>query len=115
MGIILAIAASLAGVVYGALLFAGNEWCYRLLAGGDSFLALNPSDVALKRSARQSAVATWMIVVALWCTLARAYMPLGEAFDIAILVAAIAAGIVIVVVVILQVRQYVHLLKERRG
>ena len=56
-----------------------------------------------------------MIVVALWCTLARAYMPLGEAFDIAILVAAIAAGIVIVVVVILQVRQYVHLLKERRG
>lgn len=115
MGLVLAIAASIAGVVYGAFLFAGNEACYRVLAGGDSFLALNPTDVELRKSARQSAVAVWAVVAAIWCTLAHAYIPMSEMFDEVILAVGISAGIVVFVIVILQIKQHADLLKEHRG
>ncbi|MDB1768922.1 translation initiation factor IF-2 [Eggerthella lenta] len=115
MGLVLAIIVSVACIVYGAFLFAGNEFCYRLLAGGDSFLALNPSDAALRKSARQSAVAVWMVVVVLWCTLAHAYAQAGEPFDTAFLVIGAAAGVVVAVIVVSQIKQYADVLKEHHG
>lgn len=115
MEIVLVLIVTVAAVVYGVFLFAGNEFCYRLLAGGDSFLALDPSEEELKRSARQSAVAVWLIVLALWCVVARACAPLGEALDAAVFIVEIVAGIAIVVIVVLQMKQYADLQKKRYG
>lgn len=106
---------SLVCIAYGAYLFSGNERCYRFLCGGDSFLALDPSEVELRKSARWSAMAVWLIVVVIWCTLARSYVSLSQAFADACLVVSILAGVGLAVIVILQIRQYVKLLKKSHG
>lgn len=113
VGFVVTAIASLAFIVYGAFLFAGNELCYRLLAGGDSFLSLNPSDAELRTSARQSAAAVWLVVLALWCAVARSYFPLDEGLDAAVLIVGIAAGVVTAIIIVLQIVQYARVLRRR--
>ena len=54
------LAFGLATFVYGAFVFAGNRRCFSVLAGGGAFLALHPSEVQYRTSARQSGVAVWL-------------------------------------------------------
>lgn len=115
VGFAAALVVSLACIVYGACLFACNKRCYRFLCGSGSFLALDPSEAEMRKSARQSAVAVWLIVVTIWCVLAHSYAPLGQAFADACLVAGVLAGIGVVVIVVLQVRQYAKLLRRGGG
>ena len=115
IGFIVAGAASVAGIIYGAFLFAGNKACYSVLCGADSFLSLDPSDAELRTSARQSAVAVWLVVLALWCAVVRSYVSLSEGVDAAVLVVGIAAGVAVAIIIVLQIVQYARVLRRNRG
>ena len=111
VGIVALAAVSIVGIVYGAFLFAGGKACFRVVCGGEDFLALCPSDAEFRKSARHSAVAVWMIVAIMWCATASAYACLDDAVRIAVRV----AGATVVVVVVLQVRQRADLLRKHGG
>ena len=84
VGIVALAAVSIVGIVYGAFLFAGSKACFRVVCGGEDFLALCPSDAEFRKSARRSAVAVWMIVAIMWCATASAYACLDDAVRIAV-------------------------------
>ena len=111
VGIVALAAVSIVGIVYGAFLFAGSKACFRVVCGGEDFLALCPSDAEFRKSARRSAVAVWMIVAIMWCAMASAYACLDDAVRIAVRV----TGATVVVVVVLQVRQRADLLRKHGG
>ena len=115
VGIVALAAVSIVGIVYGAFLFAGSKACFRVVCGGEDFLALCPSDAEFRKSARRSAVAVWMIVAIMWCATASAYACLDDAVRIAVRVAGAVAGATVVVVVVLQVRQRADLLRKHGG
>ncbi|WP_080797919.1 hypothetical protein [Arabiibacter massiliensis] len=112
MELVVPFALGLAIFAFGALVFAGNERCYRILAGGESFLALDPGEAELRRSARLSGAAVCLVAVALWCAVARAYAPVGEGFGAALVAVAVGAGAGVVVLIVLQLRQYARLLRR---
>lgn len=95
----------LATFVYGAFVFAGNRRCFSVLAGGGVFLALHPSEAQYRTSARQSGVAVWLVALVIGCFALRPCAPqvcLG---------AGIVAALAIAVIIALQVKTHVELLR----
>lgn len=96
----------LATFVYGAFVFAGNRRCFSVLAGGGEFLALHPSEAQYRTSARQSGIATWLVAFIIWCVALWPYTPqVCLAVDIV-------AALAIAVIIALQVKTHVELLRR---
>lgn len=102
-------------IAFGILVFRGNERAFRMLAGGRDFFALDPDGASFRVTARTSGVAVWLIVVALWCVVARAYASLAEPLATALLVLQIVAIIAIGIIVIVQLKQYANLMRRNNG
>ena len=68
--------------VYGAFVFAGNVKCFSILAGGNNFLALNPSEAQYRREARRSGVAIFLLAIDFWCFGAWSYAQQDDAHGV---------------------------------
>ncbi|OUO90669.1 hypothetical protein B5F40_05615 [Gordonibacter sp. An230] len=113
VGLVVLVVVSILAIVYGAFLFSGSRTCFRILCGGEGFLALDPDDAEFEKSARSSAVAVWMIVAIVWCAMASASACLSEELRTAARVVGAMAGAVIAAAVVFQIKQHANLLKER--
>ena len=87
--------------VYGAFVFAGNVKCFSILAGGNNFLALNPSEAQYRREARRSGVAIFLLAIDFWCFGAWSYAQQDDAVRTACLVIGIAAALGVAVLIVL--------------
>ena len=101
--------------VYGGFVFAGNLRCFSILAGGDSFLALDPSDGQYRREARRSGVAIFLVAVDFWCFGVWSYAQQNETIRTACLVVGVVAAFGIVVLIALMMKTHADLLKEHHG
>ena len=89
--------------VYGAFVFAGNVKCFSILAGGNNFLALNPSEAQYRREARRSGVAIFLLAIDFWCFGAWSYAQQD------------AAALGVAVLIVLSLKTHVDVLKEHHG
>ena len=111
----IAVLISIAIVVYGVLLSRGNLKAFSVLAGGGSFLALEPDDDAYRKMTRTSAAAVFLMAGALWCFVAGNLADWLPAVRAASLTAGVACVVAILAIVVWQFRLFVKVRSGSRG